>query len=120
MQGEGDTENALAAHEFAAHLRERAKHVFYAGARCGAAAVAFLLCIGDALGDDTFALDVDAPAGLFQHRFPFGGGVAAIRIDIAAGVAAIKERVEYRGASHGGIGDDYFALQLVALVHTGV
>src|SRR5471032_3585864 len=52
----------------------------------------FFLRIGDARGGASFALDVHAPAFLFQLRLPFGCGVAAIGIDIAAGVGAVQQR----------------------------
>lgn len=47
--------------------------MFDAGARCGDAAIALLLCIGDALGGAAFALEVDVPAGFF-HASRSGGG----------------------------------------------
>lgn len=69
MQSEGYPDDTDAAHQFAAHLRQRAKNVLDTRVRCGDATVTVLLRLGDALGGATFALDVDAPAGLFQRRF---------------------------------------------------
>ena len=45
MQGEGDTDDTHAAHQLAAHLCQRAEHVFDAGPWCGDAAVALRLGI---------------------------------------------------------------------------
>lgn len=120
MQAEGDADDAHAAHQLATHLRQRAEHVFDSGTwRCDAA-VTLLLCIRDAFGGAAFALDLYAPACLFQPRFPFGGRVAAIGVDIAAGVGAIQQRLKYHGVGHGGMRDGYFTQQLIALVHTGM
>src|SRR5471032_3625623 len=60
LQGEGDTDDTHAAHQLAAHLRQRAEHVFDTRAWCGDTAVALLLCIGDAFGGAAFALDIHA------------------------------------------------------------
>jgi len=68
LQGEGDADDTHASHQLAAHLRQRAEHVFDTGARRGDTAVALLLCIGDALGGAAFALDMHTPAVLFQFR----------------------------------------------------
>src|SRR5471030_371327 len=97
-----------------------AQDVFDAGTRRGDATVALLLGVGDALGGAAFALDVDAPACLLERCFSFRSGVPAISINIATGVAAVKERFEYRGVGQGGVGDDHFAHQFVALVHAGM
>ena len=120
VQGKGDADDTHAAHQLAAHVCQRAEDMFDTGARCGDAAVTLFLRIGDARGGASFALDVHAPAFLFQLRLPFGCGVAAIGIDIAAGVGAVQQRLEHRRVGHGGMRDGYFAHQLVALVHAGV
>src|SRR5471032_645091 len=52
LQGEGDPDDTHAAHQLAAHLRQRAEHVLDTGAWCGDTAVALLLCIGDTLVAD--------------------------------------------------------------------
>src|SRR5450830_64861 len=56
----------------------------------------------------------------FQLRFPLGGRVAAISVDIATGVAVIEQRLKYRGVGHGGVRDGHFTQQFVTLVHAGV
>src|SRR5471030_3516530 len=112
LQGEGDPDDTHAAHQLAAHLRQRAEHVLDTGAWCGDTAVALLLCIGDtlvALPLSWISLDMHTPAILFQLRLPFGGGVTAISMYIAAGIAAVQQRLKYCGVGHGGMRDGYFA-----------
>lgn len=60
MQDKANTDDAHAAHQFAAHLRQSAEHVFDAGARCDDAPFAFLLRFGNTLGGAAFAMNVDA------------------------------------------------------------
>lgn len=108
MQDEGNADNPHAADQLAAHLRQRAEHVFDTGARCGNATVTLFLCIGDSLGGAALALYVDAPAGLFQLCFPLGCRVATISVDVATGVAGIEQRLEYRGIGHSGVRNGYF------------
>jgi len=66
------------------------------------------------------ALDVDAPASLFQVRFSFNAGIAAVGIHVAAGVGSIEQCFEDRCVGHCGMRDGDFPYQLAALVHAGV
>lgn len=91
-----------------------------AGARRGDAAVTPLLRGGNTFGCVAPALDVELPAGLFERTFALSAGVAPVGVHRFAGIARIEHGLEYGGVGHCGIGDDYLAQQLVALVHTGV
>ena len=86
MQAQGRAHDALAVHELAAHLGQRAEHVLDACTRSGNATVALLLRCRDAPGGGAFALDLHAPTCLGQVLFALGAGVATIGIHITAGV----------------------------------
>jgi hypothetical protein len=120
MQSQGGADDTHATHQLAAHLCQRAEHMFDAGARRGDTAVAPLLCFRDAVRGIAFALDVHAPAGLRQVLFALDAGVAAIGIHIAAGVGGIEQHLKPGGVSDGSVSDDQFAYQLTTLVDAGV
>lgn len=88
--------------------------------RHGDAPVVLLLRLRDRLGGATFALDVDAPARLFQGRVPARYSGTAVCIYLATGITWIEQGLRHCGVSGGSTRDDDFAHELVPLVDTGV
>lgn len=120
MQGERRAHDPQAAHQFAAHLSQRAKHMFDASARRGDSAIAPLLGVGNSFGRMAAALDVYAPASLLQPGLPFNAGVTTVRINVTTGVAQVEQLLEDAGVGHGGMRDGDLADELVTLVDAGV
>jgi len=120
VQREGGAHDCHAAHQFSTYVAHGAEDVFDAGAWRGDPAVALRLRVRDRLVDTAFALDLDAPASRCQGRFTLGTRVTAVGVDVAAGVVWIEQFFKYDAVGNGGIGDDDFAYELVALVDAGV
>lgn len=57
---------------------------------------------------------------LKQVRLCFRGRVAALSVDVAAGVIRVEQFLKYDAGQNGGIGDDDFAFEFVALVDAAV
>lgn len=120
VQDERRAHDPKAAHQFAAHLRQRAKYMLDAGAWRGDRAVAPFLRLGNTFACMAASLDVHAPASLLQPAFPFHARVAPIGIDIVAGIVQVEQLFENVGVRHGGVGDDDSTNQLATLVDTGM
>lgn len=108
VQGERRTHDPQAAHQFAAHLRQRAKHMLDTGARCGDRSVTSFLRVRNTFGRMAAPLDVHAPARLLQPGLSFKAGVAPIGIHIAAGIVQVEQLFENVGIRYRGVGDDNF------------
>ena len=120
VQDECGAHDPEAAHQFSAHLRQGAKHMFDARTRRGDRAVTSLLRLGNAFGRMAPPLDVHAPTGLLQPGLPFDAGVASVGIDVATGVARIEQLFEDIGIGYGSMRDGNLADQLATLVDAGV
>lgn len=120
LQDECGAYDPQTTYQFAAHLGQGAKHMLDASTRRSDTAVTLFLCLGNPFGRVTSSLDVHAPAGLLQPRFPFNVGVATIGIDVAAGIARIQQFFEDVGIGHGSMRDGDLADQLAALVDASV
>jgi hypothetical protein len=120
VQREGGAHDSHAAHQFSAHMAHGAEDVFDAGPWRGDPAVALLLRIGDRFVGTAFALDLYAPSSRCQRRFALGTRVAAVGVDVAAGVIWVEQLLKYEAVGNGGIGDDDFAHEFVSLVDAGV
>lgn len=90
------------------------------GAWRGDRAVTSLLRFKNTSGGMAASLNVHAPASLLQAHFPFDAEVTPVDIDIAAGIARVKQLFENVGIGHGSVGDDDLANQLATLVDTGM
>src|SRR4051812_44073321 len=97
-----------------------AEDVFDAGPWRGDPAVALLLRIGDRFVGTVFALDLDTPASCCRRRFALDTPVAAVGVDVTAGVIWVEQFLKYEAVGNGSIGDDDFAYEFVALVDAGV
>jgi len=120
VQSERRAHDPQAAHQFAAHLSQGAKHMLDTGTRRGDHAVASLLRIGNAFGCMASSLDVHAPARLLQPGFPFKAGVASVGIHITTGIVRVEQLFEDVGIGHRGMGDGDLADQLATLVDAGM
>lgn len=120
VQREGGAHDSDAAHQFPAHVAHGAEDVSDAGQWCGDPAVALLLRVRDRFVGTAFALDLYTPASRRQRLFSLGTRVAAVGVDVAAGVIWVEEFFKHDAVGNGGIGDDDFANELVALVDAGM
>lgn len=96
------------------HLGER---VLDAGTGLANAGVALLLACAQGLARLGLALDVFAIAQCPKHFAALRAGVALVGIDITAGVALIKHRIEVRAVMLAGSAGDNFADEFVPPVH---
>ena len=116
VQREGGAHDSHATHEFSTHVTHGTEDVLDASPWCGDTAVALFLCLGDRLVGTSFALDLYAPSSRCERRFTLGARLTSVGIDIAAGVVWIEQMFEHDAVGHGGVGDDHFTHELVALV----
>lgn len=92
------------------------RHRFDSGARRRDTPLALLLCCRYRLLPAAFALDLDAPACLFQGHLTCCAGVAAIGTPIFAGIVVTRNGFKYRGVGNRSIRDG----ELAALVESGM
>ena len=103
--------------QLAAHLLDAREHVLHSGTRLGDAVVAPLLKLGKGLVAVPLPLDLITIAVILEPALPVCAGVASVRIDIAARVAPVDERIEVLAVMDAGRISLEFADDLVLLVH---
>jgi hypothetical protein len=117
---EGGAHDSPAAQQFPAHVAHGAEDMIDAGQWRGDPAVALFPRVRYRFVGAAFALDLYAPPSRCQRRFALGTRVTAVGEDVTGGVVWIEQFFKYDAVGNGGIGDDDFAYELVALVDAGV
>jgi hypothetical protein len=120
VQHKGGAHDSHAAHQFSTHVADGAEGMFHAGPWRRDPAIALLLRVRDRFVGTAFAPNLHAPASRCQRRFALGTWLAAVGVDVAAGVIWIEQFLKHEAVGNSGIGDDDFAYEFVALVDAGV